>query len=124
MTPVILVLNVGSSSIKFATYPAAGDEAPILRGKIAGIGTKPEFTLREGPEDAGAFGPISAGEGQEPLINRLLAWLDAEPDLGSVVGVGHRVVHGGTSYAAPVRIDARVLATLSALEPLAPLHQP
>lgn len=124
MTPVILVLNVGSSSIKFATYAAAGDEAPTLRGKIAGIGTAPEFSVVESGADAATFGSISVDEGQEGLTSRLLQWLESETAPGTIVAVGHRVVHGGTAYAAPVRVDAQVLETLAALEPLAPLHQP
>ncbi|WP_347311811.1 acetate/propionate family kinase [Defluviimonas sp. SAOS-178_SWC] len=124
MTSIILVLNVGSSSIKFAAYPAGGNETPMLRGKIAGIGTDPRFTLSGAGMDAATFGPISADAGQEDLTVRLLRWLDADTALGPVVGVGHRVVHGGTEFSAPVRIDARVLETLAALEPLAPLHQP
>lgn len=125
MTPVILVLNVGSSSIKVAAYPASDDgEAPVLRGKIAGIGTAPTFSLAGTGAEAASFGPISADAGQEELTGRLLHWLDAETALGAVIAVGHRVVHGGTAYAAPVRIDARVMETLAALEPLAPLHSP
>lgn len=125
MTEAILVLNVGSSSIKFAIYPARQDDAdPILRGKISGIGTAPELALTAGRGDTGAFGTITADEGQEQLTARLLQWLDAQPGFGAVIAVGHRVVHGGTTYTAPVKVDAQVLQTLAALEPLAPLHQP
>lgn len=125
MSDVLLVLNVGSSSIKFGLYLAAEENAaPLLRGKISGIRTQPAFTLAAGARTAGPFGFISPAEGLEDLTLRLLQWLDEQPGFGAVVAVGHRVVHGGTDFAEPVRIDADVLQRLGALEPLAPLHQP
>ena len=66
MTEVILVLNVGSSSIKFAIYPAAEDDSPpILRGKISGIGTGPELTLTTGRGDTDAFGGSAPTRGRK-----------------------------------------------------------
>ena len=126
---VILVLNVGSSSIKFALYPADlecfdGDVPQILRGKIAGIGVAPELTLANGAADIAAFGAMERGDGHDALIGRLLTWLDALPGFGSVVAVGHRIVHGGKDFAEPVRLDPATMADLAKLEPLAPLHQP
>lgn len=126
---VILVLNVGSSSIKFALYPAdlvgyVGDMPQILRGKIAGIGVAPVLGLGHGVADIASFGAMERGEGHDALIGRLLTWLDALPGFGAVVAVGHRIVHGGSEFAAPVRLDAATMTALEKLEPLAPLHQP
>jgi acetate kinase len=100
-----LVLNAGSSSIKFALYAAAagGDLAPIARSRITNI----------------------ADDGRDRALTDVLAWVDAQ--LGAerrLAGIGHRVVHGGSAYAAPVRIDATVIGRLEQLVPLAPLHLP
>ena len=84
---VILVLNVGSSSIKFALYPADledydGDVPQILRGKIACIGVAPVLRLSNGAADIASFGAMERGEGHDALIGRLLNWLDALPGSG------------------------------------------
>jgi acetate kinase len=126
----ILVLNAGSSSIKFCVYDAARSDV-LLRGQIQGIGTgdiaasapPARFDVRDG------FGAPLISEACAPdldharAIGRLLDFLAARPDM-RLVGAGHRVVHGGARYAAPVRITRAVVADLTALVPLAPLHQP
>ncbi|KAA5610245.1 acetate/propionate family kinase [Rhodovastum atsumiense] len=121
----IVVLNAGSSSIKFAIHAAEADGVARFRGQVQGIGSRPHLgirdqagrTVQEREWPAQGFDHHAAtGE-----ILRLL------PDLvegARVLGVGHRVVHGGTEYATPVRVDATVLADLARLVPLAPLHQP
>jgi acetate kinase len=122
----ILVVNAGSSSIKFRLYRrAAGTLALALKGMVEGIGTAPRFgaTDAAGAALAARDWPDGATLAHEHFIERLLAWLDAhagEP----LAAAGHRVVHGGLGFAAPVRIDDAVIAGLEALVPLAPLHQP
>ena len=125
MADCIIVLNAGSSSIKFAVHDA---DAPFERrahGQIEGIGSTEPHLTAQGPDGrkverrwpGGAFGHHDA-------LRELLA---LGPDLVSglrAVAVGHRVVHGGTEFTGPVRIDDTVLAALDALVPLAPLHQP
>lgn len=107
MNPCILTLNAGSSSVKYALFHA-GDEAglspaqPLPAGQVDGIGT------RSGPPDhASALAEV---------MRRIGA--------ASVVGVGHRIVHGGSRFESPCRIDASVLEGIEALSALAPLHQP
>jgi acetate kinase len=124
----LLVLNAGSSSLKFALYEAAaGDPAPLLRGQFAGIGRQPEFTARLA---AGAALPVlgpdtlAAIRSHADALVALPRWLDAIGEGGALAGAGHRVVPGGERFAAPVRIDDATLAALAALEPLAPHHQP
>lgn len=128
MTEIILVLNVGSSSIKFAAYPR--DEitrAPLLRGKIAGIGNRPVFwacdeSARALPqEDLMRFGPETQ---LDDLIPALLNWLKNHKRGLSIAAVGHRVVHGGRNHAGPALITQSRLTELDELVPLAPLHQP
>jgi acetate kinase len=125
MSGCIAVINAGSSSIKFALYDAIGDGAALYRGQIEGIGVKPQLkvhdTLGETVEDRTwpAAGVDHAGATQQILETgvRLAA---GQP----VLGVGHRVVHGGLRYDAPTRLNEEVLAELAELIPLAPLHQP
>jgi acetate kinase len=122
---LILVLNCGSSSIKFALFDGAADplpRQPLWNGKVQGIG---------GPKaDFGETGvaPFAVtldaahpyGDALRLIRERLVARLDGR----SVVAVAHRVVHGGSKYSRPVRVDAAVLADLKDYIPLAPLHQP
>ena len=127
MTDVILILNAGSSSIKFAVYPLGATAAPLIRGKIADIERDPVFSA------IGADGTaidmdmpkgIGATADHETLVSMLLGWLAQQRGDRTLAAVGHRVVHGGRRFAAPVLIDNAVLGELEQLIPLAPLHQP
>ena len=122
---LVLVLNAGSSSIKFALFDTAltpVPRTPLWGGKVDGIkseaprytetGAKPS-TLPQTQED-----PYHAALSH--IRDRLLAHLGDEP----LAAVAHRVVHGGSKYFASQRIDAEVLADLKSYIPLAPLHQP
>jgi acetate kinase len=115
------VLNAGSSSIKFALYEGA-DEL-LFRGQIERIGAAPRLLAHDaaGKSVAEQSWPALDHRAATREIVRVVSELLAGTP---VRAVGHRVVHGGTHYAAPVRIDAEVLQKLAALVPLAPLHQP
>lgn len=125
MSGSIAVINAGSSSIKFALYDAAPNQALLFHGQIEKIGIAPHLKAVEvsGSVVAEATWQASAldhdGATRE-LIDTATRLLAGRP----VVAVGHRVVHGGMAYASPVRIDARIMAALAELVPLAPLHQP
>src|SRR3954469_24311910 len=129
MSDVILVLNAGSSSLKFTLFGVGAEPAALCGGQISGIGTAPRFeancftaaeTLRWS-KDAwdGAANPS-----RDELLRYLLDWVHDRLSGYRLIAAGHRVVHGGDRFAGPVRIDADVLAELGRLEPLAPLHQP
>jgi acetate kinase len=124
----ILCLNAGSSSLKFALFaPAAGDRLDLVgKGEVEGIGTAPRFVATEanGREPARREWPEGAALGHEDFLDAIIAWVERSRGAGRIVAAGHRVVHGGTAFRAPVRVDARVLAELDRLVPLAPLHQP
>lgn len=124
---LVLVLNAGSSSLKFQAFAlGAGTLEPRLRGQVEAIGEAPRFAAAQGdgtPIDARPLGPAEAGTAPAALA-WLIGWLRARLADSRLLGVGHRVVHGGPDHSAPVRIDAAVLARLEALGPLAPLHQP
>ncbi len=127
MTDAILVLNAGSSSLKFQVFDRRGGLAMRLRGQISSIGTKPRFTARNADGAQIVARDLSEAEGrdQAACLAFLASWF-RQKDAGGVevVAVGHRVSHGGTEYTAPVRVDEGVLARLEALSPLTPLHQP
>jgi acetate kinase len=124
---VILVINAGSSSIKFHAFSAGeGKLDPIAGGKLEEIYTNPRFQVKRQDGEIVEDKRWPAGEclGHDNAIAFLLEWLRAHAGDARLVAVGHRVVHGGERYSAPVRVDANVLAELEALIPLAPLHQP
>ncbi len=128
MTDAILVLNAGSSSLKFSVFRDRADAAPQLelRGQIEGILTKPRFSARDASGAQLAAGDLGAAtpRGHQGAAAFLLDWLDQRLDGQRVVAAGHRVVHGGREFSAPVRVNAAVLDALERLVPLAPLHQP
>jgi len=126
MADALVVLNAGSSSIKFSLYAI---EAPTLaldvRGQIEGLPEKPQFIARDAAgviigQRAWAANALDHVGGTAFLLHFI------EHDLARhrVVAVGHRVVHGGVRFERPVRIDDHVLRDLEVLIPLAPLHQP
>lgn len=123
MEPVILVLNSGSSSIKFSLY--TGPEVN-LKGQISGLGADPFLDLTSKTSGKRIARSLSAEEASchTSALRSLLPILDEELSGRTVVAVGHRVVHGGTTYDVPVAITDAILKDLRALEPLAPLHQP
>lgn len=126
MVDLILVLNAGSSSIKFALYDATDALDLRLRGQVEGIGVSARFSARDA--DGKSLGEQSWSSDVQPdhelATEFLMHWLRAEVAEGRLVGVGHRVVHGGTRFSVPARIDGGVADYLSSLVPLAPLHQP
>ena len=127
MADAIVVINAGSSSIKFSLFAVrGGDLVPDVRGQIEAISTAPHFVAKD-PSDR-TVAEKSWGEGtklgHDGAMEHLRLFLRDELEDQRLVGVGHRVVHGGLDYTAPVRVDARVLKDLERFVPLAPLHQP
>lgn len=118
---VVLVLNAGSSSLKFALFPA-GDLDPLCRGGIEGIGGRAHVSA------AGLEGGLFAGADLPEACSHetAAAWLldRLRESRFELAAAGHRVVHGGPDFAAPVTIDGAVMAALERLIPLAPAHQP
>ncbi|MGY6552401.1 MAG: acetate/propionate family kinase [Erythrobacter sp.] len=118
--PALIVLNAGSSSIKFAAFEASEALTQLLSGQIEGLGVAPRLVMSG---TAAGASPIDCPS-HEAATERILAELVRELDGRKIAGIGHRVVHGGTRFADPVRIDDDVLGALDALAALAPLHQP
>jgi acetate kinase len=127
MTDGILVLNAGSSSLKFQVFELATRLSARLRGQIERIGTAPRFVAKNASGTALAAIDLSESQGRDhaACLAFLASWLREKVAGGiSLAAVGHRVSHGGSEYTEPVRVDAQVLARLEALIPLVPLHQP
>ncbi len=123
----ILVLNVGSSSLKFAVYSAAArpsGAALQYGGECSAVGHRPHFLARGGDGAVLLDETLAAGAGQDVVLQRLSAFIESQPASGEIIAAVHRIVHGGTDFIAPVRIDADVIDALTRLIPLAPLHQP
>jgi acetate kinase len=121
----ILVVNAGSSSLKFEVFAIGGGLRKVIRGQMEGVGTTPRLRVK------GSDGKVLADQDHPPAdvpdlpsaMRIVGGWL-RERHEGRLVAVGHRVVHGGPDYDQPVRIDEEVLRDLERYVPLAPLHQP
>jgi acetate kinase len=128
MDDYAVVLNAGSSSLKFCVYRRPKVESWRLeaRGQVEGIGVSPRFSAKDG--DGGRLadheldkGAVHDGRG---ALDALATWLRGQYGGARVLGVGHRVVHGGAHFAGATLVTPAVMQQLRALVPLAPLHQP
>lgn len=126
---VIFTLNAGSSSIKFAVYECPdptsekqpGDPAEIARGQVKGLGGNAELVLdHEKYQKREKLGDADQAECVDAILTHTSALLGSR----SVVGVSHRIAHGGVEFDSPRVLDPQTMAHLRRLEPLAPLHQP
>ena len=125
MSGYVVVINAGSSSVKFALYDTDADVSMRFRGQVEGIGVAPSLRIRNADSEVVAERTWPADEFDHDAATRELLKIGVALIEGApVTGIGHRVVHGGMKYAAPIRMDRAALASLSELIPLAPLHQP
>ena len=127
MDDYVLVLNAGSSSLKFSVYgrPAAASWRLESRGQIEGIGSAPQFSAKESRGAVLANEKLGAAvRDARTALESLAGWLAGRYQGGRVLGVGHRVVHGGAKFAGPTIVTPQVIGELRKLVPLAPLHQP
>ena len=131
MNELILTLNAGSSSTKFAVFEIAnGKPVPCVRGQFEGIGTAPHFvasnpagvilTERRWEREAAT----ARSQGHAWAFQEIWQWLERLAEGSRILAVGHRVTHGGEIFAAPVQVTPAVIEALTRLIPMAPLHQP
>ena len=123
----IAVVNAGSSSVKFSLFGVQGDGLQLdLRGQIEGLYTAPRLVARDadGAVQARKEWGDGTGLGHAGALDHLMALLRSDFAHLNLLGVGHRVVHGGLQFTAPTRVTPEVLHQLEAYVPLAPLHQP
>lgn len=121
----ILVVNAGSSSLKFEVFAAGSTLARLLKGQMEGIGTAPHLTVKSAGGERVANEDYSCESVPDLLAAMRLVgeWL-RERQEGRLIAVGHRVVHGGPDHTRPARIDQNLVDELERYAPLAPLHQP
>lgn len=128
MADLILVLNAGSSSLKFTLFTNQGNKPEVLYdGQIENIMTAPRFKAKDssGKTVAEKTWPQGTSLGHEGAIEALFAWgREVLGGAADIAAVGHRVVHGGLKYTKPTLINEHILADLEKFNPLAPLHQP
>ncbi len=124
----ILVVNAGSSSLKFSVFRLDSTESVTLaaRGQIDGIGTHPRLQVKDAAGSTLVKRDCTTSEAgaMKQAIVLTGSWLRQHFQKEQLLAVGHRVVHGGADFFQPVLVDANVLAALEQLVPLAPLHQP
>ena len=125
MTNVILVINAGSSSLKFALHPATTNvQGALLKGQIEGIGGTPRFHALAHDGAPLLEQTLPTGSSAETCLSHLMHWLESRLGTYQLVGAGHRVVHGGEHLATPMLISDAIVAKLEKLVPLARAHQP
>ena len=127
MSDAILVVNAGSSSIKFSLFLDRGEALDLLLGgQIEGLYSAPRFKARDAAGAVVGERQWADGEplGHDGAIAHLAGFLREQLGEHRLAAVGHRVVHGGSAYAAPVRLTAEIVEHLEQFIPLAPLHQP
>lgn len=123
----ILILNAGSSSIKFALYRVASANTLELsaQGQVEGIGIQPHLNIADAQQQPllNQALNLESAKNHAQSLGLLLIWLQNYLGKESLLAIGHRVVHGGHNYIAPVILTPAILADLQALVSLAPLHQ-
>ncbi|HJV32750.1 MAG TPA: acetate kinase [Patescibacteria group bacterium] len=119
---MILVINSGSSSLKFKLFDPK--RKPLVAGIVERIGLDKPFLAyaNGGKEEKTTFDAVPDHAAALKRVTAAIASLGY--DLGGIRAVGHRVVHGGTAFTAPTKVDAKVIAKLKEYYKLAPLHNP
>lgn len=116
----ILTLNAGSSSIKFAVYDAGREPELLQAGQVENLGPVARLVLKGSDSQVIDIGPADHAAAIPAILRALSPALRGR----TVAGVGHRIVHGGKTFGAPVQLNDEVIGQLEAFVPLAPLHQP
>ena len=128
MTDAIIVINAGSTSLKFAAFAtdAAGSLPLLCHGQVDFMHDDPQFIAKNPagkPLDTHEWGKGHA-IGHKAALHFVITWLEANIANMKVVAAGHRIVLGGVRFEAPVRIDDDVLSYLDSLVVMEPSHQP
>ena len=124
MSKTMLALNAGSSSIKFGLFGMAGAEPRYLfAGEVADIGDKPHLTIKDMDGRSVLDRGWPAPRKREDILDDILGWVDQNAGSGGLAAIGHRIVHGGSQFVAPVRLNRKTIEELARLTPMAPLHQ-
>ena len=120
----MLALNAGSSSIKFGLFDMTGARpVHLFAGEISDTGHKPHLTVKDMQGRSVLDRDWPAPRKQADILNDILEWTDQKAGSGGLAAVGHRIVHGGSQFVAPVRLTSKTIDELARLTPMAPLHQ-
>jgi acetate kinase len=124
MSKTMLALNAGSSSIKFGLFDIADTEpAHLFAGEVSDTGHKPHLTVKDMQGRSVLDRDWPSPRKQADILNDILEWTDQKVGSDGLAAVGHRIVHGGSQFVAPVRLTSRTIDELVRLTPMAPLHQ-
>jgi acetate kinase len=125
MVEAILTVNAGSSSIKFALFDDDAALNRIAKGAVEGIGTAPHLHIKNAAGETifEKYWDHGASLSHEEFLVPALDWVDTHLGRARLVAAGHRIVHGGTRFTVPARLDETALSALAELDPLAPLHE-
>jgi acetate kinase len=124
MSTTILVLNAGSSSIKFGLFGTAGaDPRHLFAGEVENINDKPYLTVKDMHDKVVLDLCWTSPRKQEDILRDILGWTEQNAGSGGLSAVGHRIVHGGSLFVAPTRLTRVTIDELARLTPMAPLHQ-
>lgn len=123
MSKTILVLNAGSSSIKFSLFSRADATEQLFAGEVEDIAENPHLTVKDPHGKVVLDHNWPGPRKQADLLQDILAWADQNAGNDGLAAVGHRIVHGGQHFIAPVRLDLETVDDLARLTPMAPLHQ-
>ena len=127
MNAAVLIINSGSSSIKFALYALRGrdgDKSALYGGEIEGIGDAARLSARDANGKSLIDTAISGPATHHAALSALLEWIAGHAGGIELAAAGHREVHGGSEFTGPGRLTPDTIAKLEALNPLVPLHQP
>jgi acetate kinase len=124
MSNPVLTLNAGSSSIKFGVFDIAERE-PVYQfaGEVTDIAGKPHLAIKNRHGKPVFAREWDAARKPEDFLDDILGWVHDNAASDGLAAIGHRIVHGGSQFTAPVRLDAGVIDELAQLTPMAPLHQ-
>lgn len=131
MASVVLIINAGSSSLKFSLYRSQNNSDFELysKGLLEGIGSGPHLKITDRQdkiihEKKWTDGQYAKLDARDELLDQVLKWLFDFIKKDRILAIGHRVVHGGMKYYRPVVIDQKIYSYLDSLTPFVPLHQP
>ncbi len=124
MTDTLLVLNSGSSSLKFQLFAQDDAQTLLASGQVKALGSAPLFVVKKAGDDQSVEKSLPPDATHETALREILSWIESGNRGWVMTAAGHRVVHGGTEFTAPVIVTPSVIERLRALIPLAPLHQP
>lgn len=122
--PVLLIINSGSSSVKFEVFSYMPELDSLAKGKVADLGTQPQFSAINKTTETKDKESLAEDCNHEQAIQLILEWLKKQQQHWAIKAVAHRVVHGGELFTHSVPITANIMEQLKKLNPLAPLHQP